>query len=165
MSMRTEIAAEEPTIIMSRVYDAPCELIWEAITEAEHVRQWWGGPGFANPVCEMDVRPGGLWNHVMRFPDGRELHMKFVFTEVEKPTRLVWRHADDGQRKEGPPEAVITVTLQDMGNRTLWEMVARFRTFAERDAAVSLGFSKPIEASNDRLVEYLKKVWRKETIT
>jgi len=113
MSMRTEIAAEEPTIIMSRVYDAPCELIWEAITEAEHVRQWWGGPGFANPVCEMDVRPGGLWNHVMRFPDGRELHMKFVFTEVEKPTRLVWRHADDGQRKEGPPEAVITVTLQD----------------------------------------------------
>jgi uncharacterized protein YndB with AHSA1/START domain len=162
VSAETEIASDDPTITISRVYDAPRELVWSAMTEAQHVRRGWGGPGFSNPVCEMDVRPDGLWNHVMRFPDGRELHMSFVFLEVERPARLVWRNADHGRRKDGLPEAVITVTLQKMGNRTMWRMVARFRTLAERDAAISLGFGKPIEASSDRLVEYLKRIWRSD---
>jgi uncharacterized protein YndB with AHSA1/START domain len=157
MSVRSEISPTEPTIIMSRIYDAPRSLVWEAITEPRHVRQWWGGPGFSNPVCEMDVRPGGRWTHVMRFPDGRELHMSFIFLEVEKPVRLVWQSADHRQQKEGgPPSSTIAVTLEDLGSRTAWKMVATFRSMAERDAAVSIGFGAPIESSSDRLVEYLK---------
>jgi uncharacterized protein YndB with AHSA1/START domain len=156
MSTRTEIPAGEPTIVMTRVYDAPRHLVWQAMTEARHVRQWWGGPGFSNPVCEMDVRPGGLWNHVMRFPDGRELRMAFVFMEVEKPARLVWQHTDYGRRKDGPPASHTTVTLDDLGGKTRWTMVARFLSLADRDAAAGIGFSYPIEASSDGLVEYLK---------
>jgi uncharacterized protein YndB with AHSA1/START domain len=157
MSVRTEISPTEPTIVMSRIYDAPRSLVWQVITEPRHVRQWWGGPGVTNPVCEMDVRPGGRWKHVMRFPDGRELHMSFIFLEVEKPARLVWQSADHRQQKEGgPPSSTITVALEDLGSRTAWKMVATFRSMAERDAAVSIGFRAPIESSSDRLVEYLK---------
>jgi uncharacterized protein YndB with AHSA1/START domain len=158
MSTLTDIPADAPTLTMSRLYDAPRDLVWEAMTQARHVRQWWGGPGFSNPVCEMDVRPGGLWSHTMRFPDGRDLHMSFVFVEVQKPTRLVWRHADHHPDQAGPPAAVITVTLDDLGPRTRWTMVARFETLAERDAAVSMGFTQPIEASGEGLVEYLKSI-------
>ncbi len=158
MSTQTEIAATEPTITMSRVYDAPREVVSAAMTEARHVSQWWGGPGFSNPVCEIDARPGGLWKHVMRLPDGHELLMNFVFLDVEKPTRLVWQNVDHGQRNEGMPDPVITVTFEDMGRRTMWKMVARFRTLAERDAAISVGFSRPIEASSDRLGEYLNAI-------
>ena len=158
MSVSTEVSATEPTIVMSRIYDAPRSLVWEAITEPKHVRQWWGGPGFSNPVCEMDVRPGGLWTHVMRFPDGHELHLSFVFLEVEKPTRLVWQSADHDRRKGGPPSSTITVTLEDLGPRTAWKMVARFCSVADRDAAVSLGFTGPIESSSDHLVDHLKKL-------
>ena len=157
MSVRSEISPTEPTIVMSRIYDAPRSLVWEALTEPRHVRQWWGGPGVSNPVCEMDVRPGGRWTHVMRFPDGRELHMSFIFLEVEKPVRLAWQSADHRQQKEGaPPSSTIAVTLEDLGSRTAWKMVATFRSMAERDAAVSIGFGAPIESSSDRLVEYLK---------
>jgi len=157
MSVHTEISATEPTIVMSRIYDAPRSLVWQVITEPRHVRQWWGGPGVTNPVCEMDVRPGGRWEHVMRFADGRELHMSFIFLEVEKPTRLVWQSADHGQQKAGgPPSSTIAVTLEDLRSRTAWKMVATFRSMAERDAAVSIGFRTPIENSSDRLVEYLK---------
>jgi uncharacterized protein YndB with AHSA1/START domain len=156
MSTTTEVPAGEPVIVMSRVYDAPREMVWEAMTQAGHVAQWWGGPGFTNPVCEMDVRPGGLWRHVMRFPDGRELPMRFVFLAVEKPKKLVWQHADDGEHREGPPTCVISVTLDETGGRTKWTMVARFDSIAKRDAAVAVGFSTPIEASSDRLVEYLE---------
>jgi uncharacterized protein YndB with AHSA1/START domain len=157
MSVRSEISPTEPTIVMSRIYDAPRSLVWQVITEPRHVRQWWGGPGVSNPVCEMDVRPGGRWEHVMRFPDGRELHMSFIFLEVEKPVRLVWQSADHGQQKAGgPPSSTIAVTLEDLGSRTAWKMVATFRSMAERDAAISIGFRTPIENSSDRLVEYLK---------
>lgn len=160
MSTQTEIPTDEPSIVMTRVYDAPRDLVWKVSTEAEHVRQWWGGPGFTNPVCEMDVRPGGLWNHVMRFPDGKELRMTFVFLEVDEPKRLVWRHTDHGKRgkhNEGPPACQMTVTLEDMGGKTRWSLVARFDSLAERDAAVGMGFSGPIEASNDRLAAYLRE--------
>jgi uncharacterized protein YndB with AHSA1/START domain len=152
----TEVAVAGTAIIMGRVYDAPRLLVWEAMTQPRHVRQWWGGPGFSNPVCEMDVRPGGLWNHVMRFPDGKELHMNFVFLEVEPPSRLVWQHVDHGTRGAGPPTCLTTVTLEDLGKHTRWRMVAEFNSIAEREAAVAMGFSGPIEASNSRLVEYLK---------
>jgi uncharacterized protein YndB with AHSA1/START domain len=158
MNTQTKLPTGEPTIVMTRVYDAPRDLVWQAMTEAKHVRQWWGGPGFSNPVCEMDVRPGGHWNHVMRFPDGRELHMAFVFLEVKKPERFVWQHTDYGQRKDGLPATHTTVTFDDLGGKTRWTMVARFLSVEDRDAAVGFGFSRPIEASNDRLVEYLKTI-------
>lgn len=156
MTATTDAPAAEATIVMSRVYDAPREIVWDAMTEARHVAQWWGGPGFTNPVCEMDVRPGGLWRHVMRFPNGHELNMNFVFLEVEKPKKLVWKNVDHDKPNEGPPTSVITVTLEDLGGRTRWKMVARFHSLAERDVALAMGFSNPIEASNVRLVDYLK---------
>lgn len=156
MSTQTQIPEAEPIIVMTRVYDAPRALVWQATTQPEHVKQWWGGPGFSNPVCEMDVRPGGHWKHVMRFPDGYELQMHFVFLEVEKPSRLVWQHEDHGRRKEGPPTSMMTVTLEDLGARTRWTMTARFLSLADREAALAIGFTRPIEASNDRLTEYLR---------
>jgi uncharacterized protein YndB with AHSA1/START domain len=98
MSSLTEVAIAETTIVMSRVYDAPRQLVWQAMTQPKHIRRWWGGPGFTNPVCEMDVRPGGLWHHVMRFPDGHELQLDFVFLEVEPPGLAACRswHAQPG---------------------------------------------------------------------
>jgi len=157
----TALHATEPTITMTRVYDAPRALVWRCMTEPEHVREWWGGPGFTNPVCSMDLRPGGAWHHVMRFPDGFELEMRFVFEEVEPPARLVWRHADPAPRAGGPPTCVTSVTLDELGpRRTRWTMVARFRSHADRDAAVRMGFTKPIEASNERLTAYLARAER-----
>jgi len=158
MNMTPVVPADEAVIVMTRVYEAPRDLVWEAMTEARHVAQWWGGPGFSNPVCEMDVRPGGLWRHVMRFPDGHELHMNFVFVEVDPPKRLAWRDVGHGERKGGPPSCLMTITLEDMGAQTRWEMVARFDSITERDAALSMGFIRPIAASNDRLVDYLRSL-------
>jgi uncharacterized protein YndB with AHSA1/START domain len=161
MSTQTELPVDEPIIVMKRIYDAPRALVWEATTLPEHVKRWWGGPGFTNPVCEMDVRPGGEWNHVMRFPDGQELHMHFVFVEVEKPSRLVWKHRDQGITAGGPPPCVITTTLEDLGGRTRWTMVARFDSLADREAARAIGFARPIEASNERLTQYLPTMVRR----
>ncbi len=161
MSMQTQIPDSEPVIIMSRVYAAPRALVWDAMTKPEHVREWWGGPGFTNPVCEMDLRPDGLWTHVMRFPDGFELRMELVFVEVKPPSRLVWQQRDHGKRKPGQgglPTSVTTVTLEEVEGGTRWTTEARFLSMADRAAALGIGYAKPIGASSDRLVEYLPKM-------
>ena len=145
----------DATIQMSRVYDAPRARVWEAMTQPRHIKQWWGGPGFENPVCEIDLRPGGRWHHVMRFPNGDELTMDFVFVEVDPPGRLVWQNADHGTRQGGPPTCRIAVTLEDLGAQTRWRMVAEFLTPELRDAALASGFTGPIEGSNQRLAAYL----------
>lgn len=164
MSTTTDVLGGQAEIVMSRVYEAPRELVWQAMTDPRHVARWWGGPGFTNPICEMDVRTGGAWHHVMRFPDGHELEMNFVFLDVEKPARLVWQNAEHGKHREGPPTSVITVTLEDLGAyRTRWKMVACFSSLADRDAAIAMGFSKPIEASNNRLADYLPGMRDQET--
>src|SRR5262245_54420869 len=104
--MKSKVEAssvDEAVVVMTRTFDAPREKVWAAFTDPKHVSKWYGGHGFSNPVCEMDVRPGGLWRHVMRTPDGHEFEMDFVFIEVVKPKRLVWQSASHGERRQGGP--------------------------------------------------------------
>jgi uncharacterized protein YndB with AHSA1/START domain len=145
----------DPVIVISRVYDAPRELVWKVLTDPAHVAQYWGGPGFTNPVCEMDLRPGGAWRHVMRTPDGHEFTFNSVFVEVEPPERLVWRPAEASAG--GPPAVLQTVVLEDLGDgRTKWTVIGRLDSFAERDVTVNMGYAQMVSASSNRLAEYLK---------
>jgi len=64
MSAAPAVVVDEAVIVMSRIFDAPRPLVWKAMTEPEHLVQWWGGHGFTNPVCEMDARPGGRWDQM-----------------------------------------------------------------------------------------------------
>lgn len=159
MSMQIHTPAEEATLVMSRVFDAPRDLVWTALTEPKHVVRWYGGHGFENPVCEMDVRPGGRWRHVMRTPDGAEHAMEFVFVEVVKPEKLVWQHADHGKGSTGGhPTSVMTVTLEEAGRQTKWTLVARFSSTAERELALRMGFTTVLSQGCDRFDEVARSL-------
>jgi uncharacterized protein YndB with AHSA1/START domain len=153
------LSPDEPVIIMSRIFDAPRERVWEAFTKPEHVAQWYGGHGFSNPVCEMDVRPGGHWHHVMRAPDGTEFETHFIFVDVVKPERLSWQDIDHGKRpRGGHPTCLITVTLADLGTKTGWRMVARFSSIAQRDLAQQTGFAHMLAEGTERFNEVAKSI-------
>lgn len=146
----------EAVIVLTRLYDAPRELVWQAFTEPQHVAQWYGGEGFSSPVCEMDVRPGGLWRHVMRAPNGMEFPVNSVFIEVVPPERLVWTSSDaEAAIAAGKPVNVTTVTLEARGAQTHWVMEARFGSLAERDAAVRMGFGDIVAQGAKRLAALL----------
>ena len=87
-------------IVISRVFDAPRELVWEAWTNPEHVVRWWGPKGFSTTIETMDVRPGGRWKHVMHGPDGTDYPNLSKFTEVVKSERIAFAHG--GGRQGGP---------------------------------------------------------------
>jgi len=80
----------EREIVMTRVFDAPRRLVFEAYTNPEHLPHWMLGPkGWTMPVCEIDLRPGGAWHFVWRRSDGTEMEMRGVNREVTPPERLV----------------------------------------------------------------------------
>ena len=146
----------EPVLVMQRIFDAPREDVWAALTDPRQVAKWYGGRGFENPICEMDVRPGGLWRHVMRTPDGTEHALRFVFVEVVKPERLVWRSADGGATLGGPHDNIITITLEAAGRKTRWKLVARFPSMADREAAARMGFSTVLAEGTDKLNDLVR---------
>jgi uncharacterized protein YndB with AHSA1/START domain len=149
-------SVDAAVIIMRRTFDAPRDVVWQAFTDPKHVAKWYGGHGFTNPVCEMDVRPGGRWRHTMLTPDGVEYPMEFVYLEVVKPEKLVWQHVDYGKRDGGPPTCINTVTLEDDGKQTKWKLVARFNSFAEREMALKMEFAEMISQGCERFNDVVK---------
>jgi len=152
-------STHEAIIVMTRMFDAPRHIVWATLTDPRHVKNWFGGHGFTNPVCEMDVRPGGLWRHVMRTPDGSEHAMEYVFVEVAAPEKLVWEDADHGKRAPGgPPTAVMTVTLEPAGKQTKWTLVSRFNSIADRERAKRMGFSETLGEGTEKFNEIVKEL-------
>lgn len=151
-------SADEPVIVMTRTFDAPREIVWMVFTDPKHVAKWYGGHGFSSPVCEMDVRPGGRWHHVMRTPDGTDYELDLVFVEVVRPEKLVWENADhQSPRAGGRPTCRNTVTLEEAGpRRTNWKLVARFHTITGRDLALKSGFTTVITQGSEKFNDIVK---------
>jgi uncharacterized protein YndB with AHSA1/START domain len=93
-------ASSDREIVISRLLDAPRELVWQAMTSPQHIENWWGPRGFTTTIEKMDVRVGGEWKHLMRGPDGTEYPNESVFTEVVAPKRISFSHS--GGRKGAP---------------------------------------------------------------
>ena len=142
-------------IILTRVFDAPRELVWEAWTDPKHVVNWWGPRGFTTTIEKMDVRPGGVWKHVMHGPDGTDYPNSSVFKEVVKPERIVYSHG--GGKKGGPGvHFVATWTFEALGDKTKVTMHAIFPSAADRDFVVKeYGAIEGGKQTLERFAEYL----------
>jgi uncharacterized protein YndB with AHSA1/START domain len=123
-------------LVISRTVDAPRELVWQAMTDPHHVVHWWGPRGFSTTIEEMDVRPGGVWRHIMHGPDGSNFPSKSIFREVVKPERLVFTQA--GHKVGGPSvsfESTWTFEKVEAG-KTKVTIRMVFVSTAERDRVV-----------------------------
>ncbi len=110
------------TVTLTRVYDAPRSLVFKMWIDPKHMARWWGPKAFANPVCEIDARPGGRIRIVMRGPKGSDYDCDFpmsgTFHEVVEPERLVFTAV--AEDNDGRPllEAHTVVTFEDLGGKT-----------------------------------------------
>ncbi|HWK73891.1 MAG TPA: SRPBCC family protein [Povalibacter sp.] len=135
MNNKTETAAgtADREILITRLVDAPRELVWQVWTSPEHVGQWWGPNGFTTTIHEMQVVPGGVWRFIMHGPDGVDYPNRIEFIEVTRPQRLVYQHGDD----KGEIGFHVTVTFTEQAGKTLVTLRSLFPTAAARDFAVS----------------------------
>jgi uncharacterized protein YndB with AHSA1/START domain/predicted enzyme related to lactoylglutathione lyase len=155
MTSRPEFSTPSDTEIVSRfVLAAPRELVWAAWTTPEHLRHWMLGPdGWAMPVCEVDLRPGGAWRYGWVRDDGGEMTMTGTYVEVEPPERLV------SVQSWGPgwPETVNTLLLSEDAGRTTITQRMRFPSVQDRDAALATNMAEGMTASIDRLAAHLSR--------
>src|SRR6186997_2292658 len=85
-------SASDREIVVSRVFDAPRALVWEAWTTPEHIAHWWGPRGFTSTIEEFDLKPGGRFKHVMHGPDGADYPNLSVFTDIVPLERIAYSH-------------------------------------------------------------------------
>ena len=140
-------------VVMTRVFDAPRDLVYEAWTTPEHVTQWLLGPdGWTMPVCEMDLRPGGAWRRVWRKGDGSEMEMRGEYREVSPPERVVETESWGGDW----PETLNTLELAEEDGRTIATLSVLYPSKEARDAAIQTGMKDGADRSFARLEEHLR---------
>jgi uncharacterized protein YndB with AHSA1/START domain len=129
-----DIKSPKRELLITRVFDAPRDLVFRMWTDVTHARHWWGPRDYPAVHMEMDVRPGGKWRHCLRATaDGRELWQHGVFREVVPPERLVFTFVweEDGERGL---ETLVTLTFADAGGKTRMTFHhAPFQSDGERD--------------------------------
>jgi len=139
-------------IRLTRLFDAPRALVFEAMHTPEHVKQWWGclAQGYSVPVCEIDLRPGGAWRFVNRLPNGKEVAFHGVYREIVRPERVVNTEIFE----EYPDvESVVTTILAEEQGKTRLTVTAAYPSVEVRDMVLKSGMDRGAALSYDRLEE------------
>jgi len=142
-------------IRITRVFDAPRELVFEAWTRPEHLSRWWGCDDMTMTTCEMDVRPGGAWRYVVRMPDGQEWGFHGEYQVINRPHKLIYTFV-----YEPYPDhpAVVTMELEDLGGKTRFTETTRHESIEGRDGHLQADMEKGAAESLDRLSEFLATI-------
>ena len=139
-------------IRLTRLFDAPRALVFEAMHTPEHVKQWWGclAEGYSVSVCEIDLRPGGAWRFVNRLPNGKEVAFHGVYREIARPERVVNTEIFE----EYPDvESVVTTILAEEKGKTRLTVTAAYPSVEVRDMVLESGMDRGAAVSYDRLEE------------
>jgi uncharacterized protein YndB with AHSA1/START domain len=143
-------ASKKRDLVITRVFDAPRELMFKAWTDPDHLVHWWGPKGFTNTFQEFDLKPGGVWRFVMHGPNGADYRNESVFVEIVKPERIVFKHVS-------APQFQVTATFEDLGSKTklIWRMLLETAAECEKVRTYAVGAN---EQNLDRLEAQLAKM-------
>jgi uncharacterized protein YndB with AHSA1/START domain len=147
-------AQSDREIVMTRIFDAPRNLVFDAYTRPELLKRWLGiFGGWSMPVCEVDLRVGGKYRWVWRNTDGREMGVGGVYREVVPPERLVNTEKFDDAWYPG--ESLITATFVEQGGKTTLTATMRYESTEARDAVIKSPMESGVAKSYDKLAELL----------
>ena len=116
---------------ITRLLNAPRDLVWEVWTKPEHIKHWWGPAGFTNSISKMEVKPGGEWEFIMHGPDGTDYKNKHIYVEIEKPSKIVMSHVT-------APRFQLTVTFEEQGNKTLMKWHSIFESAEQLEQVIKV---------------------------
>jgi uncharacterized protein YndB with AHSA1/START domain len=144
-------------IVMTRTFEVPRALLFDAFTKPELIARWLLGPdGWSMPVCDVDLRAGGAYRYVWRNDtDGREFGVYGVYREIVRPERIV--HTEQFDQPWYPSESLITTSFAEEDGRSTVTMTQRFDSREVRDAALESGMEHGVAASYDRLAVILEQ--------
>ncbi|MBA8824526.1 uncharacterized protein YndB with AHSA1/START domain [Saccharopolyspora lacisalsi] len=139
-------------VVMTRVFDAPRDVVFKAVTDPELVPRWWGPRRYETSVDHDEVRPGGRWRYLNRDTDGTEYAFNGVYHDVVNPERIVRTFEFEGM----PGHVCLdTLTLEEVDGRTKYVNVSVFQSVEDRDAMAQTDMEEGAGETMDRLAELL----------
>ena len=138
-------------IVMTRVFDAPRQMVFDAFSKPELLKRWFGPRGWSLVVCDVDWRVGGGFRFVLRGPDGRDMGMRGVYKELAAPERSVHVESFD----DFPGESVVTSVLTERAGKTTMTITVSYPTREIRDMMLKSGMEHGAAESYDKLAEML----------
>jgi uncharacterized protein YndB with AHSA1/START domain len=143
-------------IVMTRDFQAPRDLVFDAWTNCEHLKRWWGPSTWSLPVCEIDLRVGGRWRYLMRGEGGQEMGMYGEYREVAAPDRLVSTENFEGEMFEPMGGGTInTLVLEERNGTTTMIVTSTYKSKEARDGVLQFPMEEGAEESFQRLDELL----------
>ena len=139
-------------VTLTRSFNAPCDLVFQALTQPDLLKRWYGPAGWSLIVCDIDLRVGGAWHFVVSRPDGKKIGQLGVYQEIDQPTRIVntenWEDWDAG-------ECLVTTVLTETDGRTTFQSTILFPSQEVRDIVVKAGLEHGAAESYAKLDELL----------
>jgi uncharacterized protein YndB with AHSA1/START domain len=169
--MSTQAQTTSPDFVISRVFDAPRDLVWKAFSDSERMKHWWGPKGFTVIASKMDLRVGGTYHYGLKAPNGSPMWGKFVFREIVAPERMVFVNSFSDEaggttrhplHMSWPLEMLTTFTFEEQpGGKTkvtvrssaLNASAAEQKTFDTNHDSMRMGWGGTL----DQLASYLTK--------
>jgi uncharacterized protein YndB with AHSA1/START domain len=142
----------ERELVMTRVFDAPRDLVFDALTKPELLKRWVVPRGWSLAVCEIDLRVGGAWRFVSRRPNGKEVGQRGVYRDIVRPERLV---NTESWEDWNPGEVLVTTVLAEQGGKTMLTSTLLFPSQEVRDTLLKSGMTSGAAESYDKLAECL----------
>jgi uncharacterized protein YndB with AHSA1/START domain len=158
-----DLDTDPRSIIGSRLFDAPRDLVFSAFTDPGHLAQWWGPNGFTTTTYSFEFRPGGVWRFVMHGPDGRDYQNRITYEEIVRPERIVYRHG--GGEDVEPVQFTQSLTFENLGpDRTRLTWHGRFASAEERARVIkNYGADKGLSQTMARLADYVATIATEKT--
>ena len=150
----TVLSTEDRELVMTRLLNAPRELVWKAWTDPKHLINWFGPKGFRNTFHEIDIRPGGIWKFTMHGPDGTDYPNKVVYDKIVKPDYITYTHSNFDETEMFK----VKVSFEDVEGKTKLTMRILFATVEEMEAKKKFGAVEGGNSTLDKLEEELKKI-------
>ncbi len=139
-------------IVLTRVFNAPRHLVFEAFSKPELLKRWFGPHGWSLSVCEVDFRVGGGFRFVMQGPDGSQMGMRGTYKEIAPPERSVHMESFD----DFPGESQVTAVFVEKDGRTTLTATALYPSKEVRDAVIQSGMEHGAAETYDRLAALLE---------
>jgi uncharacterized protein YndB with AHSA1/START domain len=138
-------------VVLTRVFDAPRDLVWEAFTRPDLLKRWFGPRGWSLDICDLDMRVGGGFRFVLHGPDGKQMGMRGSYRELQPPVRSVHMESFDGF----PGESQVTAVFTEEGEGTRLTATILYESQEVRDFVVDSGMARGAGECYERLAEML----------
>jgi uncharacterized protein YndB with AHSA1/START domain len=138
-------------IVLTRVFDAPRDLVFDAFTQPELLKRWFGPRGWSLDVCDVDLKVGGGFRFLMRGPDGKHVGMRGTWREIRAPERTVHTESFD----DDPGESEVSAVFTEHEGKTTLRATVRYATKEVRDIVLESGIEHGAAESYDKLAELL----------